>query len=239
MSDVKDGVRTARRDATRERVLDAAREVFAERGVIGGSVEDICERAGFTRGAFYSNFADKADVLEALISREHARLLAQLDASAALAGEGAASSAGSSGSVDPAAVLAATGGAAPDLATVLTGVVERILAAVPGDRQLSMVQTELEIHSIRQPEASASFREADSRFRARIAEFIERGMAVQGRELTVPSPFVADAAVAMVARSVRRALLAGGDADPDAMARAVLPGFLLGVSRPRFACRGC
>jgi len=36
----------------------------------------------------------------------------------------------------------------------------------------------------------------------------------------------------MVARSVRRALLAGDDADPDAMARAVLPGFLLGVSRP-------
>jgi len=217
MGEARDGVRTARRDVTRERVLDAAREVFAERGVFGGSVEDICERAGFTRGAFYSNFTDKADLLEALIAREHARLLAQLDASAALAGERSA---------------AAVGGPAPDLAAVLAGIVERILVAVPGDRQLSMVQTELEIHAIRQPASSASFREADTRFRARIAEFIERGMALQGRELTVPSPFVADAAVAMVARSVRRALLAGDDADPDAMARAVLPGFLLGVSRP-------
>lgn len=209
MNEAKDGVRSARRDATRERVLDAACGVFAERGVIGGSVEDICERAGFTRGAFYSNFADKADVLEALIAREHARLLAQLDAMAAVAGEGGA-----------------------PLASQLPTIVERILAAVPGDRLLSLIQTELEIHSIRQPASSGSFREADARFRARIAEFIERGMALQGRELTVPSAFVADTAVAMVARSVRRALLAGGDADPDEMARAVLPGFLLGVSRP-------
>jgi AcrR family transcriptional regulator len=219
VSEAKDGARTARRDATRERVLDAAREVFAERGVFGGSVEDICERAGFTRGAFYSNFADKADLLEALIAREHARLLAQLDASAALAAEDARSAA-----------------ATPvDFAPVLAAIVDRILAAVPGDRQLSMVQTELEIHAIRQPETSGSFREADARFRARIAEFIERGLALQGRELVVPAAFVADAAVAMVARSVRRALLAGGDADPDEMARAVLPGFILGVSRPRVA----
>ena len=79
--------RSARREATRQRVLDAAREVFAERGVIGGTVEDICERAGFTRGAFYSNFVDKDDVLRALIAREHARLIAQVDAGFALLGE--------------------------------------------------------------------------------------------------------------------------------------------------------
>ena len=197
-------------------MLDAAREVFAERGVIGGSVEDICERAGLTRGAFYSNFADKADVLEALIAREHARLLAQLDESGALAGPDGSGAA----SVVP------TGA---DPAPVLAAIVDRILAAVPGDRLLSLVQTELEIHAIRQPATSGSFRDADARFRARIAAFVERGMALQGRELLVPPAFVADSAVAIVARS---ALLAGGDADPDEMARAVLPGFLLGVSRP-------
>lgn len=216
MGEARDGARTARRDATRERVLDAAIGVFAERGVFGGSVEDICERAGFTRGAFYSNFTDKADLLEALIAREHAHLLAQLDESAALAAEAARSAT-----------------APADLAPVLAAIVDRILAAVPGDRQLSMVQTELEIHAIRQPETSGSFRKADARFRAGIAEFIERGLALQGRELVVPAAFVADAAVAMVARSVRRALLAGGEADPDEMARAVLPAFILGVSRPR------
>ena len=47
---------SARRQATRERLMDAAVELFGERGVLGASVEEICERAGFTRGAFYSNF---------------------------------------------------------------------------------------------------------------------------------------------------------------------------------------
>jgi AcrR family transcriptional regulator len=54
---------SARRQATRERVLEAAGEVFAERGFHGASVEDICERAGFTRGAFYSNFSSKDDLV--------------------------------------------------------------------------------------------------------------------------------------------------------------------------------
>src|SRR5512135_453758 len=85
VTETREAPRSARRDATRERVLDAARDVFADRGVNGATVEEICDRAGFTRGAFYSNFDDKADVLEALIEREHARLLAHLDATMALA----------------------------------------------------------------------------------------------------------------------------------------------------------
>ena len=43
---------TARRAATRERLVDAAVVVFAEKGVLGAAVEEICEAAGFTRGAF-------------------------------------------------------------------------------------------------------------------------------------------------------------------------------------------
>jgi hypothetical protein len=43
---------------------------------------------------------------------------------------------------------------------------------------------------------------------------------------------VVEASVAVVERSVRRALITGGDADPDAMARAVLPAMLLALSRP-------
>ena len=67
--------RSARREATRQRILDAARVVFAEKGVFGASIEDICEQAGFTRGAVYSNFADKDDILRAVIEREHQALL--------------------------------------------------------------------------------------------------------------------------------------------------------------------
>jgi AcrR family transcriptional regulator len=58
---------TARRALTRERLMTAARAVFAERGIPGASVEEICEAAGFTRGAFYSNFPDKAALVLAMI----------------------------------------------------------------------------------------------------------------------------------------------------------------------------
>ena len=47
--------------------MAAATSVFADRGIIGASVEEICEAAGFTRGAFYSNFADKDALVLALI----------------------------------------------------------------------------------------------------------------------------------------------------------------------------
>lgn len=217
VTEVREPSRTARREATRERVLDAALAVFAERGVIGSSVEDICERAGFTRGAFYSNFADKTELVDSLVAREHARVIAALDANLALT----------------LADFAAADNAAPgEELDAMAPVVERILRAMPVDRQVAMLQTELEINAIRQPEVSGEFRDADARFRARIAEFIEYGTKFRNRELLVSASDVADASIAIVERSVRRALLEGGGADPDAMARSVLPLLLLAVSRP-------
>ncbi|WP_309065836.1 TetR/AcrR family transcriptional regulator [Microbacterium sp.] len=53
---------TRSRQNTRARLLDAAAEVFAEVGLEGATVEAVCERAGFTRGAFYSNFDSKDEL---------------------------------------------------------------------------------------------------------------------------------------------------------------------------------
>jgi AcrR family transcriptional regulator len=55
------------RALTRARLLESAAALFAERGFYGTSVEDIAERAGFTRGAFYSNFEHKSDLFLALL----------------------------------------------------------------------------------------------------------------------------------------------------------------------------
>ncbi|HUF33999.1 MAG TPA: helix-turn-helix domain-containing protein [Acidimicrobiales bacterium] len=48
---------------TRERLLAAAFEVFAEKGYAGTRVQEIAARAGFTTGAIYANFAGKAALL--------------------------------------------------------------------------------------------------------------------------------------------------------------------------------
>jgi len=56
------GSATRSRENTRARLLEAAALVFAEEGLDGATVEAVCERAGFTRGAFYSNFESKDEL---------------------------------------------------------------------------------------------------------------------------------------------------------------------------------
>jgi AcrR family transcriptional regulator len=54
--------RERRRQQTRDVLIAAATEVFGERGFEGASLEEIAERAGFTRGAIYKNFAGKDEL---------------------------------------------------------------------------------------------------------------------------------------------------------------------------------
>jgi TetR/AcrR family transcriptional repressor of uid operon len=59
-------------DETRERLLDAAAEVFAERGYERAGVAEIARRAGLTTGAIYSRYAGKAELLlDAIDQRTH------------------------------------------------------------------------------------------------------------------------------------------------------------------------
>ena len=62
---------------TQERLLDAAAIEFAEHGLEGTSIDAITARAGFSRGAFYSNFDDKAELLVALAERRVGAFVAE------------------------------------------------------------------------------------------------------------------------------------------------------------------
>ncbi len=55
------------RDDTREKLFEAAARVFEEQGIGGASIEGIAAAAGFTRGAFYSNFKSKDELIIAMI----------------------------------------------------------------------------------------------------------------------------------------------------------------------------
>src|SRR5271169_515685 len=55
------------RDDTREKLFEAAARVFEEHGIGGASIEAIAAAAGFTRGAFYSNFASKDELIIAML----------------------------------------------------------------------------------------------------------------------------------------------------------------------------
>jgi len=54
---------------TRERLLEAATEVFSRRGFEAASVDEIADEAGFSKGAVYSNFASKEELFLALLDR--------------------------------------------------------------------------------------------------------------------------------------------------------------------------
>jgi AcrR family transcriptional regulator len=55
------------REETRQRIFEAAAGVFAEHGVAGATIEQIASAAGFSRGAFYSNFRTKDDLAVAML----------------------------------------------------------------------------------------------------------------------------------------------------------------------------
>jgi AcrR family transcriptional regulator len=59
------------REETRQRIFDAAGRVFESQGIAAASIEAIAEAAGFTRGAFYSNFASKDELIIAMLA-DHA-----------------------------------------------------------------------------------------------------------------------------------------------------------------------
>ena len=55
------------RDDTRDKLFEAAARVFEEQGIGGVSIEAIAAAAGFTRGAFYSNFKSKDELIIAML----------------------------------------------------------------------------------------------------------------------------------------------------------------------------
>src|SRR4051794_41574782 len=149
-----------RRAQTVERLLDAALETFPDVGFAAASVEDICRRGGFTRGAFYSSFRTKDELFGALFARETARTIAVAEAQLT----------GIEQEDDPVAVG-----------------LERCLSALRADRTWVLVLTEYRLHAARHPEAAAALTEHVAALNARLTDLIETVAARAGLTLTVPA----------------------------------------------------
>jgi AcrR family transcriptional regulator len=201
----RDGGRMKRsRPATRERLLDAASEVFGERGFAAATVEEVCERAGFTRGAFYSNFATKEELLLALLDREEAQVLERLSA----------------------AVDTATRDSS--LVSVVTG---RLFDLQPFGSGNYGLRAELSLLAVRNPELAAPYLAARRAFRARFQPFLERALASAGLRLTVSADDALVTIEALFDVSARDALIAGADPNAgDNLARRMLPALLAGMT---------
>lgn len=137
---------TRRRVRTRANLLDAAFAVFAAKGFGRVSIEEVCEAAGYSRGAFYSNF-DSLDELFFALYRQRADLIAD-QVSGALAQDG------------------------PDL-DVPTAV-DRVTEVLLLDLDWLLVKTDFLVHAARQPAVAATLLEHRARLRGAIADRLAR-----------------------------------------------------------------
>ncbi|MEV8218508.1 TetR/AcrR family transcriptional regulator [Microbacterium sp. NPDC077391] len=141
---------TRSRENTRARLLEAAAQVFAEMGLEGATVEAVCERAGFTRGAFYSNFESKdALFLELAASVGEGRLQAVRERVSALVGQNAIDD------CDPA-----------DL-------VQQIMDSGADDRVGVMMMSEIRIRALRDPGFGAAYLAQEDEMVGSIAAIIQ------------------------------------------------------------------
>ena len=153
-----------RRANTRERLITAAMHVFAERGVNGASVEEICEAAGFTRGAFYSNFPDKSALVLAIIQHNIATQVVAAERAIA--------------AIRPAADLSAE-----DLVSLALNAYEEA-GRQPGES--SLADRELLLHAAREPELRRPYLEFLEQSERQIAVLIQDALRHIGLQLTIP-----------------------------------------------------
>lgn len=170
---------TRRRGETRARLLLGAREVIAEHGVHGASVEEICDRAGFTRGAFYSNFSDKDELVLALFEDDRAALLARLRAVLA----------------DP----------PDDVVDLMSAVMDQLEVGDP--RQWFVTRTEMTLYALRTPSVAAAVVQDRAAFRSVVVDAVTEALARTSRTLDLPVEVVVRAVEALHDGAVAQSLL--------------------------------
>ncbi|HEY5847497.1 MAG TPA: TetR family transcriptional regulator [Microlunatus sp.] len=196
---------SARRARTRDRLLTAAVAVFAERGVNGASVEEICDAASFTRGAFYSNFADKSDLVLALLDRS---MTVQFSAAQQAVAD----------------MKAATDASAEEMITLALTAFER--AGRPF-REGILLDQELRLHAAREPALHAAYLNFVHECDRQMAALIVDALAHLGLELTVPFEHALRLLAAVHDHEQRLAVFEGQPADAT-----VMRSLLLAITRP-------
>lgn len=157
-------VMSARRTQTRERLVAAAIEVFAEKGVVGAAVEEICDRAGFTRGAFYSNFGSKDELCLAAVEQEVDRNL----------------------NATHEAIYSLPDLAGRDLDALLDAAVALFLRAQRSDRVSILASAELRLYAARSDDFRQDYRRLVDRVSEAFAALLEDAAGAVGYRLTVP-----------------------------------------------------
>ncbi|WP_349827044.1 TetR/AcrR family transcriptional regulator [Brevibacterium litoralis] len=205
---------TPRRQRTRDRLVDAAIGVIAEVGVVGASIEAICEAAGMTRGAFYSNFATKDDLLLAIIDRQVGSALSDIQGTLA----------------DDLFDTART--EHPEPTQALAAAIHQVFDRKPLVPHIVLAERQIELYVRRVPELQQKFDELLATHMRELSVLVENALAAIGGRPTIPTPELLDiladlakAAELKALTGVEGASASGSRLDPAGIVR-VLTAFV-------------
>jgi AcrR family transcriptional regulator len=189
---------------TRERLLDAARSVFARGGFHGASVEEIASEAGFSTGALYSNFGGKEDLFLVLMEREiaeHAREISDAVRAQASVTE------------------RATGGA------------RQWMTMIEREPELLLLFMEFWAYGVRDAQVRPKVAARFAQMREVLTRLISDGVREFDLELEIPAEELA-VAIDALADGIARQKLADPHAVPDELMGKVLALLFAGATRP-------
>ena len=165
MNGTKTGRVTRRRLETRSRLIEAAVAVFAEKGFGRTTVDDVCARAGYTRGAFYSNFVS-LDELFLTVWQERSDAFLRAAESAVEAAE-----------ADP--VVSLEEG------------IDRLLELSVIDESWARIEWEFTAHALRTPGLREVMAARESRITELLLRILERALVQVGRRIIDREAFAA------------------------------------------------
>jgi AcrR family transcriptional regulator len=195
-----------RRENTRARLIEAAEDVFASTGLKRVTVDDLVGAAGFTRGAFYSNFSSIEEVFFALFEQQSERMLAVVRDVIDSIPEDEFS---------------------PDSIGLILDSLH------PLGQRWYVIQSEFTLLALRNEEARAVYRQHREQFQSQMVDVIGDVVRLLGREPLIPLEQLAETAIALYLHALGQDGLGIGTLNTDELVRTVLPQLILGLSRPR------
>jgi AcrR family transcriptional regulator len=153
--------RAERQLQTRERLIDAATNVFARRGFHAATLEEVAHEAGFSTGAVYSNFAGKEDLFLALADRQLAGRAGQAEAIARAAAD-------------------------DDPETLQAAIAEWFRSFIEGNKNWPLLFYEFWSYGVRNPQMRSEFEERRKTARDAIALPLAEAAKARGQQLRYP-----------------------------------------------------
>ncbi|MER6993071.1 helix-turn-helix domain-containing protein [Saccharopolyspora hirsuta] len=204
---------TRRRAETRRRLIAAARDVFLEHSIRDTPVELICEAAGFSRGAFYSNFATKEDLFLAVYEEEMA---ARIDQTREII-EKAVAPTGEERSVHEAIVK------------IGAACAESLVA----DKTWYLLLTEFRAHALRSPELRMRAGEYLVQVTEAVAELMQHALDEMGMRAEVDTRDAVRALIAIYDAELERAVFSNTDPNMGTLFTEIFPRVAAALIAPR------